>query len=151
MLEVYRQLPFDFAVQYRMVLAQIADGGLPLVFCCAAGKDRTGVAAALILALLGVPFRTILRDYTMTGPIIAADRALASSARHRRFYDFPESAAESAIEALLGADPDYLRAAFGSIRERSGGIDRYWTAIGVTAHEIAEVRARLVGNTHPTP
>jgi hypothetical protein len=39
----------------------------PLVFHCAAGKDRTGVVAALILDIVGVPRDDIVEDYAVTG------------------------------------------------------------------------------------
>lgn len=39
---------------------------LPLVFHCAAGKDRTGVLAALVLDLAGVDHRVIVEDYVIT-------------------------------------------------------------------------------------
>jgi protein-tyrosine phosphatase len=39
---------------------------LPLVFHCAAGKDRTGVLAALVLDLAGVDHRIIVEDYVIT-------------------------------------------------------------------------------------
>jgi len=45
---------------YRKMLLQLAKGQLPLVFHCAAGKDRTGVAAALVLSLLGVDHEQIV-------------------------------------------------------------------------------------------
>lgn len=42
----------------------------PLVFHCAAGKDRTGVLAATILSILGVPDEDIIEDYTLTTPFM---------------------------------------------------------------------------------
>ncbi len=40
--------------------------GYPLVFHCAAGKDRTGVLSALVLDLLGVRREVIVEDYVLT-------------------------------------------------------------------------------------
>ena len=42
------------------------DQHYPLVFHCAAGKDRTGVLAALVLEILGVERRVIVADYVIT-------------------------------------------------------------------------------------
>ena len=39
---------------------------LPAVFHCTAGKDRTGMVAALVLSLVGVPDDVIVHDYTLT-------------------------------------------------------------------------------------
>ena len=50
---------------------------LPAVFHCSAGKDRTGVLSALILAFLGVPDETIVEDYALSGP--AMERLLRAA------------------------------------------------------------------------
>ncbi|MBV1884183.1 MAG: tyrosine-protein phosphatase [Pseudomonadales bacterium] len=51
---------------YREMLVTISKGDAPLLFHCAAGKDRTGVGAAIILGLLGVDEETIVSDYLIT-------------------------------------------------------------------------------------
>lgn len=48
------------------LVAAAAEAGTPLVFHCASGKDRTGLLAALVLGLLGVPEETIVEDFTLT-------------------------------------------------------------------------------------
>jgi protein-tyrosine phosphatase len=61
----------------------------PTVFHCVAGKDRTGIVAALVLGLLGVSDEDIVADYALTGEVMAAmierfpRRALRSSAGAR--------------------------------------------------------------------
>lgn len=46
----------------------------PVLFHCAAGKDRTGVVAALVLSVLDVPAEQIVADYVLSeaglGPIL---------------------------------------------------------------------------------
>jgi protein-tyrosine phosphatase len=54
MVRTYRDLPEEQAESYTELFHRIAAGDLPILFHCAVGKDRTGVAAALLLALLGV-------------------------------------------------------------------------------------------------
>ena len=62
------------------VIGSIAadDDGLPMVFHCHAGKDRTGVIAALLLESLGVPRSVVVDDYEAT-------------ARYRVHTDDPET------------------------------------------------------------
>ena len=43
------------------------ENSYPLVFHCAAGKDRTGIVAAIVLDLLGVDDEVIVADYAMSG------------------------------------------------------------------------------------
>jgi hypothetical protein len=47
---------------------------LPLAFMCNAGKDRTAVAALLLLTVLGVPEATIFEDYLMTNLVFGESR-----------------------------------------------------------------------------
>jgi len=59
-----RTMVRDNADDFAALLRLIAESdNLPLVFHCIGGKDRTGVAAALILSLLGVPWETVRTDY----------------------------------------------------------------------------------------
>src|SRR5438270_6646136 len=57
--------------QFVSVLRMVADpGNHPVVFQCAAGKDRTGLVAAIILALLDVDDNTITADYAATASVV---------------------------------------------------------------------------------
>ena len=44
----------------------IIAGNVPILFHCSAGKDRTGIAAILILLALGVDEETAIYDYMLT-------------------------------------------------------------------------------------
>ena len=50
-------------------------GALPAVFHCAAGKDRTGLLAMLVLGSLGVPHDYIVADYALTAARMIHARA----------------------------------------------------------------------------
>src|SRR3546814_4751357 len=71
---VYRELPFEQAPAYREMFSQLAAGELPMVINCTAGKDRTGVAAALMLTALDVPRDIIIEDYALSGELLAGQR-----------------------------------------------------------------------------
>jgi len=66
MTDLYRDLPEEHADAFGIIYAHIADLGSPALFHCAAGKDRAGVCAALLLDLLEVPRATIEKDYMET-------------------------------------------------------------------------------------
>src|SRR6516225_2972928 len=60
------------------IFAILADlDALPAVFHCAAGKDRTGILAALLLSSLGVSEETIMEDYELTNLSLAPHLAWA--------------------------------------------------------------------------
>ena len=117
-------------------IAAAAPGAV--LFHCYAGKDRTGIVAALLLALAGVPRDAIVEDYMLS------DEPL------RRFHE--EWLAEAhpldhdRVRALITCRPERPAALLAHIEERYGGIDRYLAAAGVSDDEIARVRARLVAS-----
>src|SRR5207302_9781201 len=76
MVELYREIPYDHSDSYRALFRHLLDGHVPLVFNCAAGKDRTGVAAILLLDTLGVAREAILADYLASNA--AADKIWAN-------------------------------------------------------------------------
>lgn len=65
--ERYREVAEDGPVEIRAALELIAaDTDGPVVFHCASGKDRTGLIAALVLTLLGVPDDAVAADFALT-------------------------------------------------------------------------------------
>ena len=97
-----------------------APGGLPAVFHCTVGKDRTGLAAALLLAALDVDEEEILADYELTAlaprPAWLARLVDEQVARH----------ADPAVAAgVFGTQPGALATVLGELRERWGGVRAY--------------------------
>ncbi|WP_219462960.1 tyrosine-protein phosphatase [Nonomuraea rhizosphaerae] len=72
----YAEVAADGVRELRRALEVIAEAGsAPVVMHCASGKDRTGLLAALVLALLEVEEETIVEDFALTG--LATERLLA--------------------------------------------------------------------------
>jgi protein-tyrosine phosphatase len=143
MIETYRTLPFDYAESFAALFGHIAKDTLPLIFNCSAGKDRTGIAAALLLDMLGVSRRTIMRDYAQTERLLEADRRTATGDR-AKLYEFAQHTAPGVITALLRSDPAYLAAAFIEIEARHGSVATYLADIGVTNDIRTAVRHQLL-------
>ena len=116
------------------VLAQ-ADS-LPAVFHCAAGKDRTGVLAALMLSSLGVEDAHICADYGLTQD--AMRRSIAWSKVHR-----PELAERYATipKAYLAADPRAMQIILTELAQQHGSVRNYVREIGV-----ADATVEALGN-----
>ncbi|UDF05662.1 tyrosine-protein phosphatase [Asticcacaulis sp. AND118] len=140
----YRQAPFSFADQYKRMLRLIIDGETPMVYNCSAGKDRTGVATALILTLVGVPRATVTEDYLLSNRYYTPDVPKAGE------QEDPQTAAfrrlpPDVLQALMGVDASYLDAAFAAIETREGGWDRYVREdLGLTAGDVEALKARLL-------
>ncbi|MFV1960245.1 MAG: tyrosine-protein phosphatase [Acidimicrobiia bacterium] len=61
---VNRVLIRENAAEFGQLMLLMADSpNLPLIFHCIGGKDRTGIAAALLLSILGVPWSLVRSDY----------------------------------------------------------------------------------------
>lgn len=137
MLTAYRELPFEQAPAYGELFRRLAGGEAPLVFNCSAGKDRTGVAAALILTALGVPEETVVEDYLLTN--LAFDRT-ASVTASRLAHIAPD-----VTEAILGVDHAYIHAAMAAIDQAHGSVERYLQdRLGVTGEALGRLAAQLL-------
>jgi protein-tyrosine phosphatase len=134
MIALYADLPFAQADGYREMFRNLVAGKVPLAFNCSAGKDRTGVGAALILSALGVPRKTIDEDYLLSN-------ATFDPTKLGPLGSFPPDV----VAAILRVDPAYLDAAFGAIVKRYGSVPAYLKAeLGVGPAEIAQMRRTLL-------
>ena len=118
--------------ELRRVLAFIAAAPPgPLLFHCVAGKDRTGLIAALLLALADATPEAIARDYSVSG----------ENLREGYLRRYANTERERILEALRCPEEGaYNMLAF---LERAGGVRTYLAQIGLTSQEIAQLRARL--------
>ena len=113
--------------------------GDALVFHCTAGKDRTGIAAALLLYALGVPYETIRRDYEATNYYRAAENE-ATIGRITAMH-----ISEPVARALFSAKGDYLDATFDAIRAQYGSVERYLTEqLGLNEEKLAILRTKYL-------
>lgn len=146
---------FDMGVRYchaldqcqtaiAEVLAAIAvhpDGAL--LFHCSAGKDRTGLIAALLLANAGVQAGEIIEDYALTetisGPLISHLRARAVS----RGVD------SRLIDIILASAPASMARALAHIDSHYGHCEHYLRHIGLGSAEIASLEKRLCDQPAP--
>lgn len=123
------------------VLAGIADAERrPVVFHCTAGKDRTGVVAALLLEVLGVDRERVLDDFQLTDRYRAVDE---DSAAFRRMLGFgmPPEAASGA----LGAPREMMNRALARLDDEYGGAEAYLTSqAGLSPSTIEQLRTGLL-------
>jgi hypothetical protein len=106
---------------------------LPAVFHCAAGKDRTGIVAALLLELLGVSDEDIERDYRASKPHLPEVARIAG--RDSRTVD----------PAQLEVHPPALLGTLAWVREHFGGAEAYLLVAGVSERAIERLRGELIG------
>jgi protein-tyrosine phosphatase len=122
----------------RAIEVLAAAGSLPAVVHCSAGKDRTGVLSALVLAFLDVPDETIVEDYALSAA--AMDRLL-----ERLKAEYPDSVeeVEKFAPAILHVVPETMEEFLESIRGVYGSYEGLAAALGVT-EAIAQLRGNLL-------
>ena len=112
MLQLYAILPEEAIPRYRELFSLLKDkANTPLIFHCSAGKDRTGVASALILHALGAGEETIMEDYSYSTENL---RPYWERFIHSKPYLLP----------YYKVTKEYLFAAYKTMN-KYGGIDRY--------------------------
>jgi protein-tyrosine phosphatase len=142
--DAYRELPFEQADSYRELFRLLVAGNVPLLFNCTAGKDRTGIAAALILFALGVPLDTINHDYSLTE--LAMDKLIAILFADPRYAPLAALPREQYLP-IVRADPTYLAIAFREIERHHGGIAEYLDKVlGVGPGEVEVLRRELLSD-----
>jgi protein-tyrosine phosphatase len=142
MIALYRELPFEQAPSYAATFARIAAGNVPLVFNCSAGKDRTGLAAALLLTLVGVDEATVQADYLLTNDTI--DGLINYMRNEPRYATMLEERPEAA-QPLLRAEAEYLETSFAAIKAQTGSVEHYFqTVLGLGPDAQADIRHHLL-------
>lgn len=109
----------------------LSDSEGPVLIHCAAGKDRTGLLAALTHHLLGVGHDDLVEDYLLTNTAVDLEgRAPEMAAQLEKVTGRRPS--DDAVVAFMGVEPAFLEAAIRSIEARSGSLEGYLrTELGV--------------------
>jgi protein-tyrosine phosphatase len=138
--EIYFTMLETGAPSYAEALRELAEpGALPAVFFCMAGKDRTGVFAALLLGLLGVADADIVADYALTSEVLEEIHA-----RHRREVPAIDEQWANLPPDIAGAFPRTMEGLLAEVRDRYGSWDGYATEIGVTLSTLTTLTTSLL-------
>ncbi len=144
MTAVTAELIRDHADDYARMFQGLLDipRGAFLVHC-SAGKDRTGVACALILHVLGVPEGTVFADYLLTNKTMDFEGYILPRLAAR--WEGSELPSRESIMALAGVREEYLRAAYDEIHASFDDVEHYIeAAIGLDADVRRELRQRYL-------
>ena len=146
MLGYYRNAPFDHRhldlfSRYFRALGE-AEG--PVLIHCTAGKDRTGLLAALTHHVAGVHGDDVLADYLLTNTVASFDRRLPAVAQ--MIVDLSgRTPTDAAVRTAVSVYAAYLEAAFAEIEAAHGGLDAYLeNELGVDARLRAAVEDHLL-------
>ena len=122
----------------RYVLELCADRTRhPVAFYCTAGKDRTGIIAAIILAVLGVPDDDIVDDYSLSANVYAEmndHKAMVGALSQRNLNP----------KTFLGAPRQVMLDTLVDVRENYGSVKGYLDWIGFGAESQENLRKALL-------
>ena len=138
---LYQALVTKQAPRFAEMFALLLQDDTPLVLHCTAGKDRTGVAAALILLALGVPRPVVLQDYLLTNLHYRRPPLPPSDTRS----DTPSDTPPEVLAVLWRVQEDFLTTALDAIDAQPGGISGFFQQrLGLDAAALGLLAARYL-------
>jgi protein-tyrosine phosphatase len=140
--EMYEGLLANSARVFGRLLSALAEAeGLPAVFHCTGGKDRTGMAAAVLLQLLDVPRQLVLDDYELTSRFRLRHHQTESYENLLATGMGPEAAG-----AVLGTPRWAMAGALQELDDRYGGAKAYLVGpAGMSVTTVDRLCALLLG------
>jgi len=110
-----------------------------MVFHCTAGKDRTGIGAALFLAALGVDRSTIIADYEATNYYWKSTQEKMTAMMVKSGMN------ESKVKAMLGANRLYIETFLNTLDKQYGSVDQFFIReLGLGAEQMAQLKSRYL-------
>ena len=115
------------------ILSDEGDGAV--FFHCTAGKDRTGIIAALLLSVLGIDRNTIINDYSVS-------RGYLDGVLHRIESTMPSSWDRATRESILASTPDYIESFLEFIDGTWNGAEAYLRSSGLDPDSFSALRRK---------
>jgi protein-tyrosine phosphatase len=147
--EANRVIIRDATSQYAALFMALADpAALPLVFHCTHGKDRAGVASAVVLMALGVTEESAREDYLRSNvfrkeqndkELLQIRQGLA-----KKSGVAPADVDLGTLEELFWLEDSYFDAMLSEIKSAHGSLDGYLKeGLGLDAGRLDALRAQL--------
>ncbi|KAF1303063.1 tyrosine-protein phosphatase [Candidatus Enterococcus willemsii] len=127
--DFYIQMLLDKQSGIRQIFTILAEASNAVLFHCAAGKDRTGVVAALILGSVGVSNADIIANYQITHTYLSVNPSFAKSL--------------APMTELLRSDAEVMASTLAFIEQTFESIPAYLRQIGVTEDELAAIERKF--------
>jgi protein-tyrosine phosphatase len=137
---IYRYFVDECGASITAAIAELtSDDAFPALVHCSAGKDRTGVVIAVILAVLGVPDEVIAADYALSAIYLDPEQTPA-------FGQLRASTGlgDGLTTALLASPPELILGVLNRITATAGSPEGYLRAHGLTGDALPGLRAALI-------
>lgn len=133
MVDGYHMIATEGVESYRKLMEVVKDpDNWPLLMHCSAGKDRAGVAAALILEAVGVERQTIMDDYLLSNELgRSQDKAELMARESRKNRRGRASPTADAWFPVVGVDSEMLEAFYATVEHGYGSVDGFLERLGM--------------------
>jgi protein-tyrosine phosphatase len=136
--EMYKSLLSNAGSQIAEIFRALCGrGDRGAVFHCTAGKDRTGITAALILNLCGAADEDIIADYALTYENIRPFISEMIRRSREAGFDIPEH--------FFRSDPAAMRELLDFLKTAYGGAENYLLKAGLEPRDLREFKNSLLG------
>src|ERR1039457_1534163 len=137
---VYRHMVDECGATIAAAIACLcAPGALPGLIHCSAGKDRTGMLAALILSAIGVDDDVIAADYALSQTYLLAEPTASS-----RQVGASTGLGQRLNVHLMGSPPEIILDALAHVRSLSGTVPGYLRSHGLTKSQLETLQTGLI-------
>ena len=140
MIAMYKRMPFHNPA-YKRLFERMLERNENVYFHCSAGKDRTGIAAFLIMTALGASIEDGVKEYLKSNEYIYShlDEILAHIPRR--------GLSKEAVLRLITVSEDYIQASISAILARYPDMTSFLEAeYGLTEEKRAVLQAHYCGN-----
>jgi protein-tyrosine phosphatase len=139
----YSAIPGALQPHLAGLIGAVAEGELPALLHCTAGKDRTGVLVAVLLKMLGVQHDAIVADY-LRSDVFGKNLRIGGSISDAFQKTFGFVPSEATISTMIGVFPEFLDSALDAIETQWGSIDAYAQHAGIDAGQLARFRDAIL-------
>jgi len=139
--EWYQVLAVENVDQYKCFIhAVLKAQGAPVLWHCTAGKDRAGLAAAILLRLLGVYQDVVVKDYLLSAKYADQRKSLILLLRLTRGKEVAEN-----VQMFMRVQKEWIEAAFRAIDLHWGSFETYsHDALELSGEQINQLRHNLL-------
>ena len=136
--ELYCKYLDHCQIQIGTIISTIAESMPTIVFHCYAGKDRTGIIAALLLGSVGVPDHLIAKDYSLS------NLKITHLIEQWREYALQHGQDMQRFERDVGSEVTTMLNMLGYIKHRYGSVTDYLRVCGVTDIQLLQLQTLMI-------
>lgn len=134
----YRNLPFNND-SYKVMIELVRAGNVPILIHCSAGKDRAGVAAAILLLLLGANRENVIKDYLISKHVIPYVIKFIS----KSINILVRRKIIKKMMPVFLVEESYINASLDEIIKKYESFDKYFNIeYGISDTELSDIRAK---------